>query len=129
MSFKCWMCGGRILIHPCSHVAHIFRRETPYKFLQSESIYATIFKNYKRVVLVWLDQYKRLIYAVNPDIQNLDGGDVSERIQLRQKLNCSSFTNYIQMFNLTNFPLNYRFIGSVSVTEVFQLETKVFLFV
>ncbi len=79
MSFKCWMCGGRIIIHPCSHVAHVFRKETPYKFLDDESIFVTIFKNYKRVALVWLDEYKQLIYAVNPDIKRLNGGDVSDR--------------------------------------------------
>ena len=113
MSFKCWMCGGKILIHPCSHVAHVFRRETPYKFLESESIFATIFKNYKRVALVWLDEYKQLIYAVNPDIKRLNGGDVSDRLQLRQTLNCSSFRAYLQRFKFRNFPFNHRYIGSV----------------
>jgi len=108
------MCGGKILIHPCSHVAHVFRKETPYKFLESESIFVTIFKNYKRVALVWLDEYKQLIYAVNPDIKRLNRGDVTDRLQLRQKLNCSSFRAYLQMFQLKNFPFNHRFIGTVS---------------
>ncbi|CAF1248479.1 unnamed protein product [Rotaria sordida] len=117
MSFKCWMCGGRIIIHPCSHVAHVFRKETPYKFLESESVFVTIFKNYKRVVLVWLDEYKQLIYAVNPDIKRLDGGDVSDRIQLRQKLNCTSFKDYLKRFKLKNFPFNHRFIGTVSTSN------------
>lgn len=114
MSFKCWMCGGKILIHPCSHVAHVFRKETPYKFLESENIFVTIFKNYKRVALVWLDEYKQLIYAVNPDIKRLNGGDVSDRLALRQRLNCGSFKQYLQMFQLKNFPFNHRFIGTIS---------------
>ena len=117
MSFKCWMCGGRILIHPCAHVAHVFRKETPYKFLESESVFVTIFKNYKRVALVWLDEYKQLIYAVNPDIKRLNGGDVTDRLELRRKLNCSSFKSYIQMFQLKNFPFNHRYIGSVSTSK------------
>ncbi|CAF1124685.1 unnamed protein product [Adineta ricciae] len=117
MSFKCWMCGGRIVIHPCSHVAHVFRKETPYKFLEHESIFVTIFKNYKRVALVWLDEYKELIYAVNPDIKRLDGGDVSSRIELRKKLNCSSFRDFLDRFQLKNFPFNHRFIGSISTSS------------
>jgi polypeptide N-acetylgalactosaminyltransferase len=115
------MCGGRIIIHPCSHVAHVFRKETPYKFLDDESIFVTIFKNYKRVALVWLDEYKQLIYAVNPDIKRLNGGDVSDRLQLRQRLNCSSFKDYLQMFHLKNFPFNHRFIGSVCLLFYLQL--------
>ena len=123
MSFKCWMCGGKILIHPCSHVAHVFRKETPYKFLESENIFVTIFKNYKRVALVWLDEYKQLIYAVNPDIKRLNGGDVSDRIALRQNLKCGTFKDYLQMFQLKNFPFNHRFIGTV-IRRVLFLRVK-----
>jgi polypeptide N-acetylgalactosaminyltransferase len=108
------MCGGRILIHPCSHIAHVFRQEILYKFFESESIFVRIFENYKCVALVWLDEYKQLIYAINSDIKRLNGGDVSDRLQLRQKLNCSSFKHYLEMFQLKNFPFNYRFVGSVS---------------
>jgi hypothetical protein len=36
MTSKCRMRGGRILIHPCSHIAHVFRKETPYKFFEFE---------------------------------------------------------------------------------------------
>lgn len=119
------MCGGKILIHPCSHVAHVFRKETPYKFLESESVFVTIFKNYKRVALVWLDEYRELIYAVNPDIKRLNGGDVTDRLELRRRLNCSSFRHYIQMFKLSNFPLNPRFIGSISVSRDLCLDAMV----
>ena len=53
------MCGGKLETIPCSHVGHVFPKESPYprpKFL----------KNTVRAAEVWLDDYKRHFYIRNP---------------------------------------------------------------
>ena len=72
MSFRIWMCGGSIIHRvdfrlfssycigtlvtaPCSHVGHIFRKRSPYKWLLGVNV---VKKNAVRVAEVWLDEYK-----------------------------------------------------------------------
>ena len=55
LSFKCWMCGGRVVIVPCSRVGHVFRSWTPYQLTAWD-----IARNNMRLAEVWMDEFKCL---------------------------------------------------------------------
>ena len=55
MSFRTWMCGGRLEIIPCSIVGHVFPKHGSYSR-------NSIVPNTIRVVEVWLDEFKNKIY-------------------------------------------------------------------
>lgn len=59
ISFRIWMCGGTLLTVPCSHVGHIFRERSPYKWLPGVDV---VRKNSIRVAEVWMDDYKDVYY-------------------------------------------------------------------
>jgi polypeptide N-acetylgalactosaminyltransferase len=92
ISFKTWMCGGRLDIIPCSHVGHVFRGGSPYKGHVSNSMSI----NQKRLADVWLDEYKEIVYMRHPELHKLDAGDTSDRKKLRASLNCKSFDWYMK---------------------------------
>lgn len=54
------MCGGSLEIHPCSHVAHLFRSMSPYKW--GKSFRDILRKNAVRTAEVWMDEYKHIYY-------------------------------------------------------------------
>lgn len=92
ISFRVWQCGGRVEIHPCSHVGHIFRDYHPYSFKGIDSHgYNTL-----RTVLVWMDRYSRYFFMSRPDLRDADYGNLTSRKELRERLKCKDFQWYLE---------------------------------
>lgn len=86
------MCGGTLETHVCSHIGHVFRKKAPYSHPGGGDV---VVRNSIRVAEVWMDDYKELFYARQPHARQVDPGDMSERIQLRQDLQCKPFQWYL----------------------------------
>jgi len=99
LSFKTWMCGGRVEIVPCSRVGHIFRSFSPYKWDSDKTIPEY---NYKRVAAVWMDQWAELYWDrlgntwSSQDKNVGDFGNVDDRKELRRSLQCQDFGWYLR---------------------------------
>ncbi|XP_055376391.1 polypeptide N-acetylgalactosaminyltransferase 5-like [Condylostylus longicornis] len=113
MSFRVWQCGGILELIQCSRVGHVFRRTTPHKFPRGER--QTIFTNKARVAEVWMDKWKEIFFALNPDAIS---GNVTKRKELRTRLNCKNFEWYLKNVYPENIlPLEYNHLGRIRNIE------------
>ncbi|EDX10587.1 uncharacterized protein Dsimw501_GD12542 [Drosophila simulans] len=117
LSLKVWQCGGLILAVPCSRVGIIYKRdELEAQMAPNRNPSLQVQKNFKRVVDVWLDEYKLHFYRYNPKLRNLTTESLDKPRDLRRRLNCKSFgwyrsqvapqiRNHILHAGLTNYAI------------------------
>ncbi|CAJ0594642.1 unnamed protein product [Cylicocyclus nassatus] len=93
LSLKTWMCGGRIVVAPCSRVGHVFRYRRPYK---GKPFMDTTVHNAARVAKTWLGDYAKHFFRARGISATTDVGDISAGLELQKRLNCKDMEWYLK---------------------------------
>ncbi|KAF6036486.1 hypothetical protein EB796_005210 [Bugula neritina] len=109
LSFRAWMCGGRVIIHPCGRAGHIFK-----PWMKSDLNWMTrekaIAKNNIRVGESWMERYVTYYYASNRIYQ------VKQVELTEEKLKCKDFDWYLKhvLPELTEPPRDAKYFGEIA---------------
>lgn len=77
---------------PCSRVSHTFRSTQKNHELEGVDVAA---RNFKRVAEVWLDDYKEVVFKADKRFDNVDPGDLTKALMVREKLQCKPFQYFL----------------------------------
>ena len=106
LSLKIHLCGGKLLEVPCSRIGHAFRKFNTFRKHETGIDYEHF--NQKRIIEVWFEDYKKIVYDRRPENFELDVGDLTKQKKLRNKLNCKPFQYFLDVIApdlLRKFPL------------------------
>ncbi|XP_035248578.1 polypeptide N-acetylgalactosaminyltransferase 3-like [Anguilla anguilla] len=119
MSFRVWQCGGQLEIIPCSIVGHVFRSKSPHTFPKGTQV---IVRNQVRLAEVWMDDYKEVFYRRNHLAAQMakerSFGNISKRVELRERLQCKSFSWYLKTVYPEVFMPDLKPVRSGSVKSI-----------
>lgn len=122
LSLRLWQCGGQVKIVPCSHVAHIFRKSSPYTFRDGKEVSDILYTNLARVAEVWMDDWKYFFRKLNPIVERTElkvgrekvMANISDRKRLREQLQCKNFEWFLDnVWPEHFFPKSDRFFGKL----------------
>ena len=94
LSLRAWMCGSRIIVHPCSRIGHVFKTHRPVSSV-SNGMEGSIFRNSARVAEVWLGDYKKYFYKIHPDAKDVEIGSTEEIHSIISSHKCKDFAWYL----------------------------------
>jgi len=92
------MCGGVLEIVLCSHVGHIFRKRSPYKWRNGVNV---LKKNSVRVAKVWMDEYAKYYYdRFNNDLVSRVSDKYQRQLQMKLPYFKSTMKTLITSINV-----------------------------
>jgi len=120
LPFRTWMCGGQVLTHPCSRVAHSFK---PFSYKFDGDAFTIIQKNAMRVAELWMDDWKKFFLASSyvwphkrTSFNAKDVVSLNKRRVLKENLQCKSFQWFMETISpeIPTPPLDSVYYGEVS---------------
>lgn len=142
LSLRIWQCGGQLEIVPCSHVAHIFRKSSPYTFRPGKEVADILYTNLARAAEVWIDDWKHFFYTVSPVFSTFTKKSkqpqtvvnnqlvnnntlhrdimigIEDRKMIRDRLKCENFQWFLDnIWPEHFFPTERRFFGNIQLVD------------
>ncbi|OWF40365.1 Polypeptide N-acetylgalactosaminyltransferase 5 [Mizuhopecten yessoensis] len=100
LSFKNWLCAGRVLTVPCSKVGHLFKLGVQSYSFGGADRDTVILKNLMRVAEIWLDEYKDTFYRVTAgrtqNFPQIDNNAIMSQKNFLKSLHCKPFHWYLK---------------------------------
>lgn len=96
-SLRAWMCGGRVIVERQAKIGHVFSR----KLKPGRVKVSTVERNHARAAFVWLDDWLKYFEFKHRrgNLMLTDMGPyIDERLELRHRLKCGKFDDFVDMF-------------------------------